>query len=147
MNEIKYDFCLPFPISVNATYRNIQIKSKTGRMIPRTILSKKARLYAEEVKKLILELNLNNRKITDDIQVTYIYYPKTNRSYDCANYDKTLSDSLTKAGLYSDDKIIKDIRQIKGEKSPMSYVRCLIKNYNHESTLEDINNFFNSVEE
>ena len=144
--RLKYDITLPFPPSVNTAYRNIQFKTKTGRVIPKTLLSKKAREYTKQVKDIIYGLNLDKENINQDIQVIYIYYPKTKRSFDPANFDKVLSDSLTKAGFYSDDKIIKDIRQVKAEKCLTSCVRCLIKTYDRKSTYEEINNFFNDVD-
>lgn len=94
---------LPVPLSVNSIYR-----AWKGRML----LSKKGREWAKLVIPMIRE-QANGMYFTGRIAVEYRYAFKTNAKCDIFNYEKILSDCLTKAGIWNDDSQIDDGRVIR----------------------------------
>lgn len=94
---------LPVPLSVNSLYRTWK-----GRML----LSRKGREWCKAVIPMIKE-QANGMYFTGRIAVEYSYAFKTNCKCDIFNYEKILSDCLTKARIWNDDSQIDDGRVIR----------------------------------
>ena len=95
---------LPVPLSVNALYRTFR-----GRML----LSKKGRawikLVVPDIQKQAHGMFFHGCRIA----VVYKYAFKCDRRRDIFNYEKILSDCMTKAGIWDDDCQIDDGRVIR----------------------------------
>jgi crossover junction endodeoxyribonuclease RusA len=87
---------LPIPPSVNAIHRAVR---------GRNILSKEARIwYAESIRSI--KQQAQGWCSSKRLSVSYDYSFADNRRRDIGNYEKILSDSITKAGLWGDDSQI-----------------------------------------
>lgn len=91
------EFRLPWPPSVNTYYTCIR---------SRKVLSKKGRMYSEEVKKLISEAKLAYG-IDQEVYVELGLAPPRNYTWDGDNREKPLFDALTKAGFWKDDSLVR----------------------------------------
>ena len=90
---------LPFPPSVNTYWRTIMVRGRQ-----RTILSKRARAFREEVIGLIL---LNGRAaFTGRLSLTVSLSAPTKRKYDLDNMVKAIQDALEHGGIYENDNQI-----------------------------------------
>jgi len=95
---VNLSLTLPLPPSVNAMYRVV------GR---RSILSKDARdWYASAVPKIAVQAD--GMVFDGNVAVDYTFYFPNNIRRDCFNYEKALSDAITKAGVWGDDCQITD---------------------------------------
>lgn len=98
---------LPYPPSANTYYRNITIRGSA-----RTLISAKGRKYAIDVEKLIGKVDPVDYRICLVVEV----FPPDLRRRDLDNCCKGLLDSLTKAGVWTDDELIDDLRVIRRDK-------------------------------
>lgn len=90
-------FSLPFPPSANTYYRNLH---------GRTILSKKGRLYREEV---IRQIGTSHDTLTDRLHAIVRLYPPDRRARDWDNFQKAVWDSLQHAGVYQNDRQVRRV--------------------------------------
>jgi crossover junction endodeoxyribonuclease RusA len=90
------DFRLPWPPSLNTYYVCIR---------GRKVLSRKGRLYAEEVSRLVKRYGIDY-EIGEQIFVDIKLAPPRNGLWDSDNYTKALFDSITKAGVWKDDSLV-----------------------------------------
>ena len=100
---------LPFPPVNNSYYRNITIGGRG-----RTIISAKGRQYSSDVAKVIGKVEPIDYRICMVVDV----YPPDLRKRDLDGVLKALQDSITKAGFWSDDELIDDLRVIRKHKVP-----------------------------
>lgn len=107
MKESEY-ICIttPFPPSVN----NYYVKTRNG-----VFISKRGKQFRKELEKSISEQIPNLNEITDRIKVGIILYPPDKRDRDVDNYNKSLLDALTHAGIWNDDKLIDQLPIYRGE--------------------------------
>jgi crossover junction endodeoxyribonuclease RusA len=97
------ELTLPIPPSINEIHRAIR---------GRNILSKTARIwYQESVRSIKQQAQgwFSNKRLF----VCYRYSFKDSRRRDIGNYEKILSDSITKAGLWKDDSQIDKLTLIR----------------------------------
>lgn len=98
---------LPFPISVNRYYKhtrkgvNISEEGMKFRRVVSFIVAANRRHH-----------NITNRIIDEPVEITVEYYPDNNRVHDIDNPLKCLFDSLTKAQVWTDDKLVKKCTMI-----------------------------------
>ena len=92
---------LDFPPTVNSYYLKGRILSKKGRQYSGKVLED----CVEQGAILGLDTKLN---------VSVILYPPDRRTRDLDNYMKALQDSLTKAGVWEDDKLIDQLSLYRG---------------------------------
>lgn len=100
---------LPWPPSVNGYWRTVTI---SGRQ--RTLISRKGRDYREAVKHTIR----TGPPITGRVAVVIDAYPPDRRARDLDNLPKSILDSLTHAGVWSDDSQIDDLRIVRRDVVP-----------------------------
>lgn len=100
---------LPFPPVNNSYYRNITIGGRG-----RTIISAKGRKYSSDVAEIIGDVEPIDFRICMVVDV----YPPDLRKRDLDGVLKALQDSITKAGFWSDDELIDDLRVIRKHKVP-----------------------------
>lgn len=93
---MQIDFRLPWPPTLNTYY--VCIRS-------RKVLSKKGRLYSEEVKRLISKAKLDYG-IDEELFVDIKFAPPRNGIWDGDNYTKALFDAITKSGVWKDDSLV-----------------------------------------
>ena len=100
-----YEIALPFPPSVNMYWRH-----RVGpRGNPITHISHKGRKYREDVEWRVLRKGIRpafNVPIRAEIAVLM----PDRRRRDLDNLLKSLLDALEEAGVYTDDKLIRDLR-------------------------------------
>jgi len=96
-------FTVPIPPSVNEAYRSFR---------GRNILSRKGREWYKSVVQDIRSQVAGNFVI-GPCAVTYEYTFADNRRRDIFNYEKLLSDAITKAHVWNDDSQISDGRVIR----------------------------------
>lgn len=116
MNE--YEIYLPFPPTINHYYT----VSKG-----RKILSSKGRKYKGECLKVMNEQNLQDLGIASHFSVVITLNPPCNRKRDIDNFIKPVLDSLTYSGFWSDDRLVDDLRIIRGVKSNPGHIHIIIK--------------------
>ena len=93
---------LPFPPTNNTYYRNVVIQGR-----PRTLISKKGRLYATEV---LAAVCFDDRPAMDgDVGVVVDFYPPDKRKRDVDNLFKAMFDGLSKANVWNDDSQVKSL--------------------------------------
>lgn len=95
---------LPYPPSVNTYYRNLGTK---------VLISEKGRKYRRAVANAIIEGN-GKAMAPGRYAVVVTLNRKDKRSFDVDNCAKAILDSLTKAGVWVDDKLVDDLRLIRG---------------------------------
>lgn len=98
-------FSVPFPLSVNAVWMPLY-----GRMV----LRPEARAYRDRLVAEIKAQEIGGFDKQDRLAVHYVLFEPDARARDVANYDKLLSDTLTKAKIWHDDSQIDDNRQTRG---------------------------------
>jgi len=91
------EFRLPWPPSLNTYYVCIR---------GRKVMSKKGRLYKEEVQRLVTEGNLSFG-IDTEVEVDIKLAPPRNGKWDGDNFIKALFDAMTKAGVWEDDALVR----------------------------------------
>ncbi len=105
-----YNFVLPFPPSVNSTWRAFK---------GRTILSKRGREYRNAAIDALIEQGLAGEHVVGRLSVTVRLYPPTTAKRDIDNFTKSLFDALTHGGFWLDDEqvdrlIIERCDKVKG---------------------------------
>ena len=90
------EFRIPWPPSLNTYYVCIH---------GRKVLSKKGRIYAQEVKRLANDDGFNYG-IGCEVFVGIKLAPPKNCVWDGDNYTKAIFDALTKAGVWKDDSLV-----------------------------------------
>lgn len=96
---------LPYPISVNAYYRNIVVNGR-----PRTLISSKGRQYKLDLFRRWLQISpLYWTPIDYEIELVVDLFPPDKRKRDIDNGLKSLLDSMEKAGVYVNDSQIKKL--------------------------------------
>lgn len=101
MNE--YRITLPWPPGNNhlfSVFRGRKIKSKKGRQ------------YTEVVVRQITEEN-QQYHLAGSLKVKILAYPPTRAKRDLDNLFKAPLDSLTQAGVITDDSLIDDVRMVR----------------------------------
>lgn len=96
---------LPLPPSVNGLYRTIP--GGRGRP-PRIILSADGRAWVKTASPMIQAQLGDWDKLTGLVEVHYWFYFLDLHRRDAFNYEKLLSDTLTKCGVWHDDCQIYD---------------------------------------
>lgn len=124
---MEFEFRLPWPPSLNTYY--VCIRS-------RKVLSKKGRLYAEEVKRLV-EDECINYGISDEVIVHIGLAPPRNCKWDGDNYTKALFDAITKAGVWKDDSLVRSYTVNKLPKYAMGEVYLTVELYEPEEDGQD----------
>lgn len=102
-----YEFELPFPPSINGYWRNYG---------NRQIISKRGRIYRKNAIQAMALQNLNNRNISNRLEVTIILRPPTKAKRDIDNYAKASLDAITHSGFWVDDEQIDRLLVVRGEK-------------------------------
>ncbi len=94
---------MPWPPSLNATYRTFAFLSKsTGKPMARPILSKEGREYISLSQKVLAQQQ--PKGFMDlRIRIKIIFYPPDRRKRDLGNLDKVLIDCLEKYGIFDND--------------------------------------------
>lgn len=123
MSEI--EFRLPWPPSDNVYYVCIH---------GRKVISKKGRLYAEEVRRLIQKGGLVYG-IDCPVEVFVKLAPprSTTGIWDCSNYIKALWDSITKSGFWTDDSLVYEHHVKKLPNYAMGEVYLTVRELENES--------------
>lgn len=103
---------LPFPPTVNSYY----FKGK--------ILSSHGRKYKEAVEEAVHEQGVH-LELTASLNMAVILYMPDKRTRDLDNYMKALQDSLTKAGVWEDDKQIDQLTIYRG--CVISKGKCVVR--------------------
>ena len=101
-----YELYLPFPPTVNNYYKRTQ---KSG-----VYISNKGRKFRDDVA-LAVRNQLMGVHIDDRLLVEVVLFPPDRRTRAVDNYNKGLMDSLTEAGLWSDDKLVDQLFIYRGE--------------------------------
>lgn len=96
---------LPLPPSVNGLYRTIP--GGRGRP-PRIILSAPGRAWVKLVSPMISAQMGDWESLQSDIDVHYWYFFPDKHRRDAFNYEKLLSDTITKCNAWRDDCLIYD---------------------------------------
>lgn len=94
---------LPFPPTVNTYYRHVVIGKA-----PRTLISEPGRRYREAVKARVAESRFD--PLQGLLSVSVEVWVPDRRKRDVDNLSKALLDSLTHAGVWSDDSQVDDLR-------------------------------------
>ena len=92
---------LPWPVTVNAYWRNIVVGRRA-----RTIVSERGRKYQAAVVAKMLADHGEIAPMTGRLAVEVDLYPPTARQWDCDNMGKSLFDALTAANVWADDSQI-----------------------------------------
>jgi len=103
---------LPFPPTVNTYYRSIRMGQSC-----RVILSKRGRLYKDEVAALISNIQDDKESRLDSmpflesdrLSINIKLYAPNKRKYDIDNRIKALLDALAFAGVFPDDEAVDEI--------------------------------------
>jgi crossover junction endodeoxyribonuclease RusA len=90
-------FELPWPPSLNRYYRHVG---------PRVLISREGRQYRM---KTVSRLGGAFPKFTASVRLKAELFPPDKRRRDIDNSLKCLLDSLTHAGIYADDSLVKDL--------------------------------------
>lgn len=102
-----YEFCLPFPPSVNTLRASVR-----GRLIT----SSAGRKYYKAVAERMAEMGLAGEGILSPVTISLVMHHKMNVRYDVSNYLKAYEDALVKCGFLVDDHLIEYASIKKGEK-------------------------------
>lgn len=105
-------FSLPFPPPVNHYWRHIQAGDYT-----RTLLSARGRQYKQICVSLAKRQFAGQATLSCPLAVSIRFFPPDRRKRDLDNLPKALLDSLTEAGVWNDDSLIRDLRMRWGAKS------------------------------
>lgn len=96
-----FNFELPLPPTTNHFHVPVRMGKHT-----RLVTSGEVKKYQRQVKRILDDLFLSNRMITDDIEICLTIHPKHNRRFDCSNYLKAYEDALEKCGFIENDSQI-----------------------------------------
>ena len=99
-----YEIYLPFPPTINSYY------SKTQRGV---YISERGRKFRDQVKDCVFQ-QLPNVNITEEVLVELVFYMPDKRRRDIDNYVKPTLDSLTEAGLWTDDVLVDQLMVYRG---------------------------------
>lgn len=114
-------FSIPVkPLSVNAAYRGRRFKSKD---------------YEQFEEDVSLVLGRAKQNHTGELFVKYTFYIKNYSRSDTANFEKVLSDTLTKLGYFADDNDIKGIFMVKEKVDKEEHIMVEIVPYDQLSTV------------
>lgn len=94
--EVRERFSLPFPPSINNYYAVVR---------GRKILSSRGRVYQRDAVALLRSRRV--APIEGTIFAHVVLVPPDRRRRDVGNLDKPIFDALTKAGVYSDDSLVR----------------------------------------
>ena len=95
---------IPFPYATGNHYKSFNFKSK------RVFVTKKAQAYRLAVKSCLVALRFaQSDMFVNHVKVVMNIYPPDKRKRDIDNVAKVVWDALTLAGLWKDDKLIKDL--------------------------------------
>lgn len=110
---------LPWPPSTNTYYRFVP-----GLSSPK--ISKKGREYRKRVKAAVVDIcGADIQPFTTPVHVLVDLYPPDKRVRDLDNHDgKALFDALTKAGVWTDDSLVKSRWGRMHEK--VKYGQCIV---------------------
>ena len=102
---------LPWPPSVNVYWRNVG---------GRVLISREGRAYARVVYGCALEqsmttLSVGRKVFVVPVSVDIIAYPPNRARRDLDNLPKAILDALTKARVWEDDSLVRDLRIRWGE--------------------------------
>lgn len=98
-------FCVPWPPTVNTYWRNVTVGGK-----PRTLISRKGRIYRQTVAKVLLKREIASELLSCRLRVHIKAYPPDKRRRDLDNLPKAVLDAFTHAGVWADDSQIDDLR-------------------------------------
>ena len=105
---------LPFPPSSNTYYRSVRMGKSC-----RVLLSKKGRLYKEEVCEYIANQILDSKEfpypLLGRLSVHVMLHAPNRRKWDIDNRIKPLLDAMQSAGVYPDDEAIDHLTIKRGE--------------------------------
>lgn len=104
---------LPWPPSLNRYYRHVGY---------RVLISREGRQYRMKV---VSRLGGLKEKFVKPVSLEADFYPPDNRRRDIDNLLKCLLDSLTAAGVYADDSLIKDLNLHMREPMPPDGEVCV----------------------
>lgn len=101
------DIRMPFPPSVNSYWRNVG-----GRMV----LSAGARKFHDRAL-CAMEKQIGGRHelFCGPVRVEAVLHPPDRRTRDLDNYLKAMLDACTRAGIWTDDSLVREIRIAFGE--------------------------------
>ena len=102
-NTIK--LTLPHPPSVNATWW-------TDKQTGRRHLTKKAKEFRKQVKRIVLVNNADLKLTADLVYTAKIYPPADHRGRDLDNHFKNTWDALEKAGVFLNDSQFRKIKEV-----------------------------------
>lgn len=108
---------LPFPPTVNNYYS----RSKHAGVF----ISQKGRKYRAQVEEAVVQ-QCPGLHITDRMLVEVVLFPPDKRVRDVDNYNKSLLDALSHAGLWEDDQLIDQLFMYRGEvrsRRGIAYIR------------------------
>ena len=107
---------LPFPPSVNTYWKQIVLRTRTGKSFRSTGLSKRAKAFRIEALYTIKQQYPIHQIIDYPVKVTIYLYPPSLRKYDVDNFNKGILDVLTHANIWIDDELVHDLRILKRHK-------------------------------
>ena len=95
---------LPWPPTLNTYWRNSVVNGR-----PRTMLSRKAKIYRKTVYGWCLKEGIAAQKLSGRLAVRIDCYPPDKRKRDLDNLPKAVLDALTHAGVWLDDSQIDEL--------------------------------------
>lgn len=107
---------LPFPPSINGYWKQIVLRTKSGKSFRSTGLTKRAKQFRIDALALIKKQYPIHTIIDFPVKVFIQLHPPTLRKYDVDNFNKGILDALTHANIWVDDELVYDLRIVKREK-------------------------------
>lgn len=107
---------LPFPPSVNAYWKQVVIKTKTGKNFRSTALTKRAKEFRIAAFITVKQQYPIHRVIDYPVKVLIHLHPPSLRKYDVDNFNKGILDALTHSNIWVDDELVCDLRIVKRPK-------------------------------
>lgn len=104
---------LPWPPSANRYWRNITVRGRA-----RTLLSREAREFRDDVVEIAILSGAGASWLTGSIGVDIVAYPPDRRVRDVDNLLKPTLDALKFAGVIEDDRFVDDLRIRRGPSVP-----------------------------
>ena len=101
---------LPWPPTVNDYYGEKMVKRRRIRYI-----KAKGKRFRQEVEQAVAEQSAN-LNLGEPLLVEVELYPPDNRRRDLDNYQKSLLDAITQAGVWEDDSLIDQLFIYRGNK-------------------------------
>lgn len=106
---MKIDIFLTFPPSINSYYT----KTRNG-----VFISKKGAAFQSSGIQSIREQLGPGLYITSKVHMSVVLYPPDHRARDLDNYMKPLLDTITKSGIWQDDKLVDQLCVYRGVLTP-----------------------------